>query len=369
MKKRSVLVSIVAAATVSGCGLTASDLPVPGGGAGGPTYRLDAVFTDALNLPNKAKVKLDGVDIGRVQGMEVDGYNARVRLAIRDEYHLPVDSTFKLRQTSALGEVYVAVSAPGTAGAQVWKDGDTIDVTHTGQAPGIEDALAALSLVTNGGGISQLTTIVRESGKALGGQAGNVRTLLQQLGIVLSTLDARSATIGSIIDKAARISTTAHRRDAVIDSALHDVGPAVKVIADQTDELVALLGSINRLSRTGERVVTTIRTPVMRLLRSMQPALDGFIAMDKDLGPVFQDMMRFYDLLVHFLAGEGGSGVLEIIGVLPDAGAPGGDLPLPTAPTPPIIFPQLPQIPLPGITLPPLPILPGLLGRSAGVTR
>lgn len=375
MKAHGVLTSVVvAAAALSGCGLTASDLPVPGGGAGGPTYHLDAVFTDALNLPNKAKVKLDGVDIGRVEGMKVDGYNARVRLAIREEYQLPVDATFKLRQTSALGEVYVAVSTPGTPQTRTWQDGDTIDVSHTGQAPGVEDALAALSLLTNGGGISQLTTIVRESQQALGGNAGHVKALLAQVGIVLSTLDARSTTIGSIIEKSAKISTTVHRRDAVIDAALHDIGPAVKVLADQTDELMALLTSINRLSSTGERVVTTIRNDVLRLLRSVQPALDGYIATDKDLGPAFEDMMRFYDLLRHFLAGEAGTGVLELMGVIPDSGAPGSKLPFPTIPLPPITgIPGLPQIPLPqiplpglpGLQLPGLPILPGVLGRPA----
>ena len=370
MRTRSVLAAAVVAATVSGCGLTASDLPVPGGGAGGPTYQLDAVFTDALNLPNKAKVKLDGVDIGRVEGMEVDGYNARVRMAIREEFSLPVDATFKLRQTSALGEVYVAVSAPDTPAKETWQDGDTVDASNTGQAPGIEDTLAALSLLTNGGGVSQLTTIVRESQKALGGNSSNVESLLKQLGIVLSTLDARSGTIGSIIEKSANISRTVHERDEVVDTALHDLGPAVKVLADQTDELMALLGSLNRLSATGERVVSTIRTDVLRLLTSVQPALDGYVALDKDLGPVFKDMMRFYGMLQEFLAGDAGSGVLELQGVVPDTGAPGTGLPIPTLPLPTIPgLPGLPQIPLPSIPLPDLSLLTTLLGLgSPGVT-
>ena len=37
--------------------------------AGGQSYALTAVFSDALNLPAKAKVKLYGADIGEVESI------------------------------------------------------------------------------------------------------------------------------------------------------------------------------------------------------------------------------------------------------------------------------------------------------------
>jgi len=39
-------------AALAGCGVSATDLPIPGGGVEGPSYQLTAVFADALNLPD-----------------------------------------------------------------------------------------------------------------------------------------------------------------------------------------------------------------------------------------------------------------------------------------------------------------------------
>ncbi len=360
MRARALMAAAGITVLLSGCGLTASDIPVPGGGAGGETYELTAVFTDALNLPAKAKVKLDGVDIGRVESMEVDGDNARVKLAILEEYDLPTDSKFKLRQTSALGEVYVAVMAPEPTG-ETWVPGSTIGPEHTGQAPGVEDALASLSLLTNGGGIAQVTTIVRESQAALSGNAGNVDALLDQVSLVLATLDGRSKAIGTILERSASITRRVRNRDRTIDAALRDLPPAIKILNGQTDELVALLESFDRLSKAAHRVVSTVQSDVLGLLRTLGPTLDGFAALDKDIHRVFGDMIRFYDIVVQVLPNEAAAGYLEVTGILPD-GSPSG---LPDGSEPPAIgplpgLPGLPGVPgVPGLpTLPPLPEVP-----------
>jgi len=63
------LAATAAAATVlGGCatnGLGSLPLPAPGIGSGG--YLITAVFSNALNLPAHAKVKLAGADIGQLE--------------------------------------------------------------------------------------------------------------------------------------------------------------------------------------------------------------------------------------------------------------------------------------------------------------
>ena len=58
----------------SSAGLADLPLPAPGLGAGG--YRLTAVFANALNLPERAKVKLAGADIGEVESMAAKDFRA-----------------------------------------------------------------------------------------------------------------------------------------------------------------------------------------------------------------------------------------------------------------------------------------------------
>ena len=52
------LVSVVALAAVPACGVTVENLPLPKPQVPGETYTVHAIFTDALNLPDQAKVKM-----------------------------------------------------------------------------------------------------------------------------------------------------------------------------------------------------------------------------------------------------------------------------------------------------------------------
>ncbi|WP_369688996.1 MlaD family protein, partial [Mycobacterium avium] len=74
----------------AGCatnGLASLPLPAPGLGSGG--YSLNAVFSNALNLPMNAKVKLAGADVGQLESMVARNYTALTRLRIRDGVQLP----------------------------------------------------------------------------------------------------------------------------------------------------------------------------------------------------------------------------------------------------------------------------------------
>lgn len=79
----------------------------PGAGIGG--YSLNAVFSNALNLPMNAKVKLAGADVGQLESMVARNYTALTRLRIRDGVQLPRGSTAELRTATPLGDVFVAL--------------------------------------------------------------------------------------------------------------------------------------------------------------------------------------------------------------------------------------------------------------------
>ena len=66
--RRVAALAMAVCLTVSSCaseGLASLPLPAPGVGSGG--YTLTAVFSNALNLPANAKVKLAGADVGQLE--------------------------------------------------------------------------------------------------------------------------------------------------------------------------------------------------------------------------------------------------------------------------------------------------------------
>lgn len=112
-KHKAMAAALSAVMVSAGCatnGLASLPLPAPGIGGGG--YLLNAVFSNALNLPAHAKVKLAGADVGQLEKMVARNYNAVTTLRIMDGVRIPVGSTAELRSATPLGDVFVAIKPP-----------------------------------------------------------------------------------------------------------------------------------------------------------------------------------------------------------------------------------------------------------------
>jgi phospholipid/cholesterol/gamma-HCH transport system substrate-binding protein len=292
-------------AVLSGCAVSAADLPIPGGGVEGPTYQLTAVFADALNLPDGAHVKLNGDDIGRVRRIEARDYTARVVMAVRRDVSLPRGSTAELRQATPLGEVFVAFHPPANPSpGPPLRDGDVIELPATQAAASVEDLLAALSMVVNGGGLAHTQTIAAELNAATTGRAGQIAHLLGQTTTTLATLNARTQDIDRILAASQRLTDTLVARRDSVDKAFADLTPAIRVLADETDRFVGALHATGRLSRTGDHLLDQTNPQLRSLVRDLGPVLDGFADIGPSLGPSLRQIIGFGRVIDAVTKGE-----------------------------------------------------------------
>ena len=139
----AILVVAVGATACSSNGLSSLPLPAPTVGSGG--YRLTAVFSNALNLPASAKVKLAGADVGQMETMVARNYTAVTTIRIMDGVRLPQGTTVELRSATPLGDVFIALKPPAGASATtpLLKDGDTIGLDSTTAAATVESVLSS----------------------------------------------------------------------------------------------------------------------------------------------------------------------------------------------------------------------------------
>jgi len=80
-------------------------------GLGERTYAVYADFTTAGGLREGAVVELAGVGIGRVAGIELVNYQARIELKIEDRVRLPADAVAAIKSKGLIGEKYVRLEA------------------------------------------------------------------------------------------------------------------------------------------------------------------------------------------------------------------------------------------------------------------
>jgi phospholipid/cholesterol/gamma-HCH transport system substrate-binding protein len=349
------------------------DVPLPGGAAAdGHAYHVTVEFRDVLDLVPQSAVKVDNVTVGAVEKVELDGWHARVRLRVADSVKLPGNAVAELRQTSMLGEKYVALSAPaGTAPMGRLGDGDRIPLSRSGRNPEIEEVLSALSALLNGGGVAQLKTITVELNHALNGREDRVRSLLKELDTFIGGLDDQRGDIIRALTAVDRLAERLGKEKETIAEAVDTMPPALKVLADQRRDLTRMLTALSKLGRTGTKVVNASHDDTVADLQQLRPILQQLNKAGSDL-PDSLELLTTYPFPRNAVDAIKGDYVnlhitadLDLAGIYgnltdkpgdsrgdEDSGKPG--------------LPEVPELPdLPGIPTPTaLPSTPGLPSPS-----
>lgn len=236
--------------TISGCAVGLDRLPLPAPGPGDGTYSLTVTFANALNLPTKAKVKLDGADIGQVESMAARDYTAVVRLRIRDDVRLPAGTGAELRSATPMGDVFVAMKPPADPppGGAVLADGAAIPIESTSAAATIEEVLSRASLLVGGGAIENLTQVVTALGEYTDGRGDRLAALLTRTRELLGTLAGRSGRIHTVLADTAALSATVAAQQPVIGDAVAAAGPALAVVADNIGGMLDLVDRVNAIA-------------------------------------------------------------------------------------------------------------------------
>jgi len=218
-------------------------------------------------------VKIRGVDIGEVAGIELRDGEAVVRLRIGDAHEIPADSVATIRAKTLFGEKYVDIE-PGSADGPVLGDGD--ELTNTVSAAELERVLADLYPLLQEVEVGELATILGEladGGRGLGETIN--RTLVN--GEELAALFAENSHLTErFLTSLASVSEQLDASAADL-LALADAGnAALPTLSAREDDIVALLQQAGRLSND---------------VADLMEANPGFIS------AVFEDGSRTLDLL------------------------------------------------------------------------
>jgi phospholipid/cholesterol/gamma-HCH transport system substrate-binding protein len=263
---------------VSGCDFSVFSLPLPGGAKiDGPSYTVTAEFADVLDLVPKSSVKVDDVTVGTVEKVWLERYVAKVRLRLPEKVPLPDNARATIRQTSLLGEKFVSL-APPSGDEQprgTLSDGELIPLTRTTSNVEVEEVLAALSLLLNGGGVAQLQTITRELNKALTGNEPAIKSVLSQLNTFVGTLDKNKQSIVAAISAVDNLAKKLNAQKATLATAIDSLPKSIATLDKQRAALVRTLQALAKLGNTAVRVINASQKDLVHNLRTLHPTLTG----------------------------------------------------------------------------------------------
>lgn len=144
-------------------------------GIGRITVTLEA--DAAGGLYRFANVSYRGVDVGRVTDVALTDTGVRATMSISSSVKIPADLDASVRSMSAMGEQYVELR-PQTSSAPYLSDGAVIEADRVTIPAPVAPMLEKLNSLVSSIPGDQLSTLVSELDRSLGGQGYDLQTLL-----------------------------------------------------------------------------------------------------------------------------------------------------------------------------------------------
>ena len=260
---------------VSGC-QGAFDLPLPGGAANrGDIFRVTAEFADVLDLVPQSSVKVDQVTVGSVEKIELNGWTARVTLRLPKNVKLPDNAVAELKQTSLLGEKYVAARRPDWRAPP--RAGSATATTSPSPAPAATPrsrrCSARCRCCSTVAGSPSSRSSRPSSTTRVGGNEAQIKDLIKQLDTFIGGLDDQKSEIVRAIDNIDKLAGKLAAQKDDIAKALEALPGGLKVLADQRQQLVQMLQALSRLGAVGTQVIQQSKADTAANLKALAPIL------------------------------------------------------------------------------------------------
>ena len=284
--------SLVVAVAASGCGWRGlNSVPLPGTQGHGPgAFTIQAQMPDVDNVEQNSRVRVGDVNVGTVSRIERQGWNALVTITLDGDVNLPANATAKVGQTSLLGSQHIELAAPaGEAPRGRPAEGDVIPLASSGAYPSTEQALAAVALLLNGGGLGNIQDITDALSTAFAGRENDLRSLIEQLDIAVGHLEDQTDDIIATSESLNNLVGQIAEQKPVVDKALKTIPDALAVLRDQRDTLSEALVQLGRFSALAADSVNHTRDALVQELKDLGPVLQSLA----DAGPALTRALSF----------------------------------------------------------------------------
>jgi phospholipid/cholesterol/gamma-HCH transport system substrate-binding protein len=263
-----------------------------GSSAPGTTYQ--AVFVEAPSLNAGDDVRIAGVRVGKVTGVEiVERRLARVTFSVDTEVDLRSDVEAQIRFRNLIGQRYLALEQ-GTARSDL-EPSATIPVERTRPALDLTqlfNGFQPLFRLLSPEDVNELSFQVIQ---VLQGDGTTMSGLLRHTAGITSTLADRDKVIGQVITRLSRVLTTVDTRSDDLRGLVTSLQKLVSGLAGDRKSIGDAVDSMGSVAEGLGDLLTQSRVPIGRTVRGLDRLAGNLVAAEADLDRIFENLPRKLD--------------------------------------------------------------------------
>jgi phospholipid/cholesterol/gamma-HCH transport system substrate-binding protein len=210
-------------------------------------YQLKVIFNDVSGLPDKAPVKSAGVEIGKVQSIDLVKDKAEVTVWLKEKIKIHRDAQVTIVSTGVIGTKYMNMTL-GSMSQPVLEDGDTI----TGIDPISVDKMLSEGLkgfneladaVKSFTGDKDLKTSLTDMLKNISDVSGSLKRVMNKEENNITTI------IENFKDFSEKMKSITDNADVLLKGNKEDIQATIKNFRAVSEKLNTALDSINTIAK------------------------------------------------------------------------------------------------------------------------
>ncbi|MCA1705152.1 MAG: MCE family protein, partial [Actinobacteria bacterium] len=258
-----VAMALLASVLLSSCAVLGFEQPCDG-------TEIIGKFEQVGDLVENANVQASDVEIGTIQKIELDGWEAQVTMCLHPGEKIPADVVAVVRTTSLLGEKFVDLQTQ-SEGAPYLNDGDILESDQTSKATELEEVFAKLAGVLGTGNLEQINRFTSTQATILRDHADEFRAVLLDLREFTDLLANRKSDIAGAVDHLDSVASTLIGQTPVLERFLESFADASAVLAQNKNGLTSLLLALDRFTKISVQLLDETENGLNEQFNDLRP--------------------------------------------------------------------------------------------------
>src|SRR6516162_8100827 len=230
-------------------------------------------FTDSGGLQTNDKVRIAGLDVGKVEGLKIAGDHIVVKFSTGSQT-IGTESRLAIKTDTILGKKILEIEARGS---QTLRPGGTLPIGQSTTPYQIYDAFFDVTKAAQG---------------------WNIDTVKQSLNVLSQTIDQTYPHLSPVLDGVAKFSDTIGKRDEEVKHLLAQANQVASILGDRSDQVDRLLVNAKTLlaafNERGQAIDALLAN-----VAAFSEQVKGLINDNPNLNHVLEQLRTVSDILVE----------------------------------------------------------------------
>ncbi len=222
-----------------------------------------AVFADATGVVKGDDIRVAGVKVGTVNGVEItDRTRALITFSVDDSTQVTEATHATIKYRNLVGQRYIALTQEVGSSSKL-SDGATIPISRTAPALDLTVLFNGFKPLFQALSPADINQLSYEIVQVFQGEGGTLESLLGHTASVTSTLADRDAVIDALVDNLSEVLDHVADRDQQLNQLITTFRTFVSGLNTDREAILGSLDQISELSVQTASLVKGIRSPLV----------------------------------------------------------------------------------------------------------